>query len=205
MLSGDTNQSRLRSFLAFALCIWSRRIPFSALMLKTTINVSKEHGQVYMVSMIGGIVALALSAWFLVTLTAIYVSYKPSDDNPHCAADGCSGVKFIGLTAFISFTMFWVSEWLKNTIHTTIAGFYGAWFFSPAGQLPKGVMRGSARRALTYSFGSISLGSLIISVLRLLRYLCSVATPQEGGVLGMAFCIVKCVVVPLVSLCLCNL
>lgn len=46
---------------------------------------------------------------------------------------------------------------MKNVIHTTISGVFGAYYFNlknPA----KGATRGAARCALTYSFGSISLG-----------------------------------------------
>lgn len=181
-------------------------------MLKTTINVSKKHGHVYLVSLLGGVIALAFSAWFSVTLTAIYVSYEPSDTNPNCKAGGkgCSKAKVIGLIVFVSFTMFWILEWLKNTIHTTVAGLYGSWYFSPASQFPKGATRSSARRALTYSFGSISLGSLIIAIIQFLRQLCSVARQQaagDGGVLGVAgyvlFCLLGCLISFLVSpLCL---
>lgn len=178
-------------------------------MLRTTIDVSKKHGHVYMVSLIGGIIAIAFSAWFSVTLTAIYVTYEPSQDNPHCqpGGKGCSKAKVIGLIVFVSFTMYWILEWLKNTIHTTVAGLYASWYFSPVGQFPKGATRGSARRALTYSFGSISLGSLVIAIIQFLRQLCSVARQQsmnDGGVLGMAgyvlFCILGCLISLLVSL-----
>ncbi|KAG5944241.1 putative choline transporter, neither null mutation nor overexpression affects choline transport [Claviceps monticola] len=188
---------------AFAFWTWIPRIPFSALMLRTTIDVSKKHGHVYMVSLIGGVIAIAFSAWFSVTLTAIYVSYEPSPDNPHCQSGGkgCSKAKVIGLIVFVSFTMYWILEWLKNTIHTTVAGLYASWYFSPVGQFPKGATRGSARRALTYSFGSISLGSLVIAIIQFLRQLCSVARQQsmdDGGLLGMAgyvlFCILGCLI-----------
>ncbi|KAG5922984.1 putative choline transporter, neither null mutation nor overexpression affects choline transport [Claviceps capensis] len=190
-------------FTAFAFWTWIPRIPFSALMLRTTIDVSKKHGHVYIVSLIGGVIAIAFSAWFSVTLTAIYVSYEPSPDNPHCQPGGksCSKAKVIGLIVFVSFTMYWILEWLKNTIHTTVAGLYASWYFSPVGQFPKGATRGSARRALTYSFGSISLGSLVIAIIQFLRQLCSVARQQsmdDGGLLGMAgyvlFCILGCLI-----------
>ena len=187
-------------FTAFAFYTWIPRIPFSALMLKTTINVSKKFGHVYLVSLIGGIIATALAAWFSVTMSAIYVTYEPSANNPRCGADGsgCSQATVIGLMVFITFAMYWISEWLKNTVHTIIAGVYGSWYFC-VHNFPKGATRGSTRRALTYSFGSISFGSLLIAIVQFLRQLCSVAqsqSRQEGGIGGMvgyiAFCILGC-------------
>ncbi|OAA50378.1 Choline transporter-like protein [Metarhizium rileyi] len=189
-------------FTAFAFYTWIPRIPFSALMLKTSINVSKKYGHVYLVSLIGGLLATAFAAWFSVTLTAVYVTYEPSANNPKCGADGsgCSKATVIGLTVFITFAMYWISEWLKNTIHTIISGVYGTWYFC-VHNFPKGATRGSAKRALTHSFGSISLGSLLVAIIQFLRHMCSVARQQagqEGGVGGMIgyviFCILGCLI-----------
>ncbi|UKZ88685.1 Putative choline transporter, neither null mutation nor overexpression affects choline transport [Trichoderma asperellum] len=190
------------AFLIFAFFTWIGRIPFSALMLKTSIDVSKKYGHVYLVSLIGGFIATALAAWFSVTLVAIYVSYEPSPDNPRCSVSGnnCSHSKVIGLVAYVTFAMFWISEWLKNTIHTIIAGVYGSWYFSPH-NFPKRATRGAAKRALTYSFGSICFGSLIVAFIQFLKQVCSVVRSQaasEGGAAGWIayaiFCILTCVI-----------
>ncbi|OAQ69949.1 protein PNS1 [Pochonia chlamydosporia 170] len=191
-------------FTAFAFYTWIPRIPFSALMLKTSINVSKKYGHVYLVSLIGGLFATAFAAWFSVTLTAVYVTYEPSANNPKCGSDGngCSNATLIGLTVFITFAMYWISEWLKNTIHTTIAGVYGTWYFC-VHNFPKGATRGSAKRALTYSFGSISLGSLLVAIVQFLRQLCSIARQQSmdgGGVAGIIGYVIFCILGCLISL-----
>ncbi|KAJ9206808.1 hypothetical protein DTO021D3_8753 [Paecilomyces variotii] len=173
---------------------WIPRIPFSALMLQTSIDVARSTGHVFFVSLIGSIVAVAFSAWFSVTLVAIYVSFEPSSngDNPACSSGGCSRAKVIGLIVYITFAMYWFSEWLKNTVHTTIAGVYGSWYYysrAPGG-LPRGATRGAFKRATTYSFGSISFGSLIIAFIHMLRQACSVAQQQEaqdGNIVGSIF------------------
>lgn len=188
-------------FLTFAFYTWIPRIPFSALMLKTSIDVSKKHGHVYLVSFIGGLFATALGAWFSVTLVAIYVTYEPSTRSPHCEMDGtgCSRATVIGLIAYATFAMYWMSEFLKNTIHTIISGVYGAWYFSPH-NFPKGATRGAAKRTLTYSFGSVSLGSLLVAIVQFLKQICSIARSQgasEGGIAGLiqtiVFCILGCI------------
>jgi hypothetical protein len=73
---------------------------------------------------------------------------------------------------------------------------YGAWFFAPRNP-PKGATRGAARRALTYSFGSISLGSLLVAIIQFLRQACSVARSSEANSGNMAaacaFCILQCI------------
>ncbi|KAF2091617.1 DUF580-domain-containing protein [Saccharata proteae CBS 121410] len=177
---------------------WIPRIPFSVVMLQTSIDVSKKYGHVYLVSAIGGILATAFGAWYSVTLVAVYVKYEPGS-NPACStgAGGCSSAKVIGLLVFITFAAYWITEWLKNTIHVVISGVYGSWYFC-SHNFPKGATRGALKRALTYSFGSISFGSLIVAIINSLRQLCSVAQSQassEGNIVGsILFCILGCLI-----------
>ncbi|KAK8006821.1 hypothetical protein PG989_000811 [Apiospora arundinis] len=184
------------AFLIFAFITWIPRIPFSALMLKTSVDVSKSYGHVYLVSFLGGLLATALAAWYSVTFVAVYAKYQPGQ-NPACreGVGGCSSGKVTGLIVFITFAMYWISEWLKNTIHTTISGVYGSWYFHPHAP-PKSATRGALKRSLTYSFGSISLGSLVVAIINFLRQVCSMAQRQEaadGNILGsIMFCVLGC-------------
>ncbi|KAL9088174.1 MAG: hypothetical protein Q9165_006301 [Trypethelium subeluteriae] len=184
-------------FFVFAFFSWRRRIPFSVLMLQTAIDVSRTYGHVYLVSLLGGLAAAAFGIWYTITLVAIYVRFEPGA-NPAChtgAAGGCSTATVIGLIVFITFTAYWITEFLKNYIHTIISGVYGSWFFRPTA-LPSGPTRGALRRASTYSFGSISLGSLLVAIINFLRQLCSVAQQSErqsGDIVGaIFFCILGC-------------
>jgi hypothetical protein len=182
-------------FLIIAFISWIPRIPFSALMLRTAVDVAKRYGHVYLVSFVGGLLATAFAAWYAVTLVAITVTYTPDANNPSCKTNGCSQGKVIGLFVFVTFAMYWISEWLKNTIHTTISGVYGSWFFCPR-NFPKDATRGALKRALTYSFGSISFGSLLVAIVQFLRQLCSVAqqqSAQSGNFVGtILFCVLGC-------------
>lgn len=192
-------------FLVFvvlmALCFasWRSRIPFSVLMLQTAMDVARRHGHVYAVSAVGGLLAAALAGWYAVTLVSVYVKYEPSPDNPACrqGVGGCGTGKVVGLIAFITFAAYWISEWLKSTIHTTISGVYGSWYFSSR-NFPRKATRSALRRSLTYSFGSISLGSLAVAVINFLRQLASVAQRQaaaEGGILStVLWCVVGCLI-----------
>jgi len=99
-------------FLLFAIfsiiCFisWIPRIPFSVLMLQTTMDVAKHHGHVFTVSAIGGFVAFAFGAWFSVTLVAIYVQYQPDSRGTCPTSSGCSTAKVIGLIVFVTFAGF---------------------------------------------------------------------------------------------------
>lgn len=186
---------------------WIPRIPFSVVMLQQTMDVAKSFGHVFLVSAIGGIASVAFGAWFSLTLVSIYVKYEPSGGgrNPACTkgsdtsgAGGCSSAKVIGLIVFVTFAGYWITEWMKNTMHSIVAGVYGSWFFCAGkpGGMPSGATRGAARRAFTYSFGSISFGSLVVAIINMIRQAVSIAQQQEaaGGnmVASIAFCVLGC-------------
>ncbi|KAG9244898.1 putative DUF580 domain protein Pns1 [Calycina marina] len=177
---------------------WIPRIPFSVLMLQTVIDVSKNYGHVFVVSMIGGLTATAFGAWFSVTIVAIYAKYNPGSPACNTTSGSCSQAKVIGLIAFVTFAAYWISEVIKNVIHVTISGVYGSWYFcaQKPGGFPRNATRGAFKRAMTYSFGSISFGSLLVAIIQFLRQACSVARQNEaaqGNVLGsIFFCVLGC-------------
>ena len=195
-------------FSIFCFISWIPRIPFSVVMLQQTMDVAKSFGHVFSVSAIGGIIALAFGAWFSVTLVAVHVKYQPDSkgtrsggraSNPACSGS-CSSAKVIGLIVFITFAGYWITEWIKNTMHSTVAGVYGSWFFCSGkpGGMPSGATRGAFRRAMTYSFGSISLGSLVVALINMLRQAVSIAQNQNAAdgnfVASIAFCVLGCLV-----------
>lgn len=177
---------------------WIPRIPFSVLMLQVVIDVSKNYGHVFVVSLLGVLIATVFGAWFSVTLVGVYAAYYPG--GPNCGANGasCGKAKVIGLLVFITFAGYWITEVIKNVIHVTISGVYGSWYFcsQKPGGVPKGATRGAFKRAMTYSFGSISFGSLLVAIIQLLRQACSIAKQNEmaqGNIIGtIAFCILGC-------------
>lgn len=175
------------AILAFAFYTWIPRIPFSVVMLQTAIDVAKDYGHVYLVSFIGGMVATAFAVWFSITLVAVYARFQPGN-NPNCGTNGCSNAKVIGLTVFITFTAYWISEFIKNVIHVTISGVYGSWYFAVR-NFPRNATRGAFKRSMTTSFGSISLGSLIVAIINFLRQLCSMARAQSASEGNIVACV----------------
>ena len=131
-------------FAVFCFISWIPRIPFAVVMLQQAQDVARlKRVHVFTVSLIGGLVATAFAAWFSITLVAIYVAYMPGGSgnaaNPACQGGGCSSGKVIGLIVFVTFAGYWISEFIKNTIHTVVAGVYGSWYFCAGkpGGIPK--------------------------------------------------------------------
>lgn len=186
-------------FYIFCFLTWRSRIPFAVLMLQTVMDVARRFGHVFVVSFIGGIIALSFGAWFAVTFVAVYARYTPSVDNPACRDGGCSRARVIGLLVFVTFSGYWITEFIKNAMHMTVSGVYGSWYFcsrSPAG-MPKRPTLGAFKRTMTYSFGSVSLGSLIVSLIQILKQAASIAQQEnanEGNIVAcVLFCILSCI------------
>ncbi|KAK6461977.1 plasma-membrane choline transporter-domain-containing protein [Scheffersomyces coipomensis] len=168
-------------FLVFTLltawCYWSarRRIPLSATILTIAIDVMKAYPSTLVVSFVGMIISAAFSVLFSVVLVATYVKFEPNNNNEACSAGGgsCFQAKVIGVLVFVMFAGYYISEVFRNIIHVTISGVYGTWYYlanSDQGA-PRLPALGALRRALTYCFGSISFGSLIVALIQLVRSL----------------------------------
>jgi hypothetical protein len=119
-------------FTVICFVSWIPRIPFSVLMFQTVVDVSKRYRSVYIVSAIGGILMALFGAWFAATLMAVYARFEPSNPGGRSGSNGNRGYGAIaGLFVFVTFAGYWISEWLKNTIHVTISGVYGSWYVYP--------------------------------------------------------------------------
>lgn len=90
----------------------------------------------------------------------------------------------------------WTTQVIQNVSLTTIAGIFGSFYFSMPGEKTRHAARSSFRRAMTYSFGSIAEGSLIVALLDLLRAALTLLRQQEqqsGDIIGTAIaCCAEC-------------
>ena len=87
---------------------------------------------------------------------------------------------------------FFTHQVIQNTIHVVIAGVVGTWWFAPddASSCCSAGIFGSIKRALTTSFGSICLGSLLVAIIQALRAL---ADSNNDGEPNMLSCLVSCI------------
>jgi len=77
------------------------------------------------------------------------------------------------MVAYLLFSFYWTTQVIKNTVHVTAAGVFASWYFlSPAG-MPANPTLASFKRAVSTSFGSICLGSLLVALVKTLRAMIS--------------------------------
>ncbi|KAJ7462311.1 plasma-membrane choline transporter-domain-containing protein, partial [Mycena galericulata] len=141
------------------------RIPLASLLLQVVMDVSKHHISVYMVAL------TVYCSWFTFTAIATYTKWTPG--NPSCETSSCSSGKVAGLIFFEVFSFLWTSQVIGNVSLATLAGGpYGCWYyFGPRGEgnMPKHPTLSAFGRASTLSLGSIAFGSLIVTLLELLK------------------------------------
>ncbi|WVW83672.1 protein PNS1 [Kwoniella bestiolae CBS 10118] len=165
---------------------WSmrKRIPLAKLLLQVTIDITKHHPSVYFVVLIGLIVQSALSVWYTFTCIAIYVKWTPGSAT--CTGTSCSSGKVAGLVFYSTFAYLWTSQVVGNVILCTLAGgVFGGWYYYgprvPTGGLPKRATLSAFIRASTLSLGSIAFGSLIVTILELIRLILQAIQQYEAG------------------------
>ena len=166
-------------FLVFtaiiAFCYWSMRvrIPLTVAILTVVIDTMKKYPQTVIISCLNALVSGAFGLMFSMTIVATYMKYDPSAANPGCNTNGgsCSTSKLIGVLVVLFFCGYYISEVIKNVVHVTISGVYGSWYYraNSTQGMPTWPAIGALKRALTYSFGSICFGSLIVSLIETLR------------------------------------
>jgi len=166
------------------------RIPFAAANLETGIAaVTKNLG---LVPLAFGVVTIAtafVALWYN-AFAAFYdtTCFETSDDIEEC------GSPSIGIVIPFILSLYWTLEVAKNLIHVTVGGTVGTFWFTPeeASSVCSPAVTGSFQRATTTSFGSICFGSLLVAIVKTLRYLSEIDDNNDNVVGSMLKCIARC-------------
>jgi hypothetical protein len=98
-----------------------------------------------------------------------------------------------GMMLLYVLSLFWTCEVVKNVVHVTCSGTLAAWYFQvDQGNNPTAK---AFKRAVTTSFGSICFGSLLIAIVRTLKWVVNECRKKEGNavLLCLAACILRCI------------
>ncbi|KAK0547379.1 pH nine-sensitive protein 1 [Tilletia horrida] len=168
-----------------------KRIPLARILLKTILRAANQYKSTYVVSLIGTIVQAFFAVWWTWTLVATYQRFDPNG-NTQANSSRSSGA-VTGLVVFLFFAFYYISEVLKNITLVVTAGIFGVWYY---GSDARHVALSSFKRATTNSLGSICFGSLIVSLLEMLRAffrLLSSTEASEGDMIGSILaCVAGC-------------
>jgi len=161
-----------------------KRIPFSALLLESTVSILTKYPSLFIAAGVHLLPFIAYFMLFSVGMMSVYASQKT--DN----------ALSVVLSLYLLFSLYWTSEVIKNVLHVTVCGVFATYYFlvglgASAG--PKYPVLASTRRALTYSFGSIAFGSLVIALVELLREVLR-SSMEDRSFLGVCVqCMMACI------------
>ena len=185
----------LMCFVAFAFTayyayvVWGR-IPFAAANMRTAVTAVQANFGLTFFAFNSLILGFFWTLWWAVAMSStIYVTNG-------CSAQGCesdpSGLVVFGFLV----SYFWTAQVIKNTVHTTVAGTVGTWWFHPAeaSSCCSKAVCDSFFRTVTYSFGSICLGSLIVAIIQAVKEMAHSAREQgDSALMCCAECILGCI------------
>mmetsp|Transcript_11101 Transcript_11101/g.30666 ORF Transcript_11101/g.30666 Transcript_11101/m.30666 type:complete len:444 (-) Transcript_11101:952-2283(-) len=137
------------------------RIPFAAANLQIATLAVNEYSANMMVAVIGMLLSfLWVLTWFM-AVTEVSHRFE---------LFGEDGRPVFWMLSLLLLSMFWTWQAIAYTLYATIAGVVGDWSTtSSEGQRFFAVMR-SFGKSMTYSFGSICLGALVISSIQSFDY-----------------------------------
>lgn len=154
------------------LYLWRKRIPFSAVLLQTVIDVLRDYPATFGLQAASFLCTFAYLMLFTFTAMGILQAQKQ-----HVLSNEAA----YALTIFNAFSLFWSSQVFGNVVHTTVAGLVATFYFlnSATHRVANPTAR-SFKRAMTYSFGSICFGSLIVALIQTLRYILKSSRTRNG-------------------------
>jgi hypothetical protein len=175
--------------VCYACALWSR-IPFAAANLVTASTAIQANM---------GVTVFAYGAILLNGLWMIFWSvsaYSTLFVLGGCNMDGTCANDIPTIYSFLFLlSLYWTAQVIKNVVHVTVAGTVGTWWWTPqeANSCCSSAVTDSHKRALTYSFGSICLGSLLVAIIQTLKSFAESARQNDDGILKcLADCILGC-------------
>jgi len=194
----------------YAKIIW-RRIPYAAANLKTAVtSIRSQLGVAFLGLASVPVVVVFWILWiftFTMTLSTDFMQSQTTtttvtqSDGTTEEVEVYTGVYYLVVVTFL-LSLFWSLQVMTNIVQTTVAGSVGTWWFVPEEAIGccSPALTSSFERSMTYSFGSICLGSLLVALIQTLKAIAEQTEQQSrqnndgGGALlaCLARCLLSC-------------
>eukprot|EP00545_Synedropsis_sp_CCMP1620_P000608 CAMPEP_0119011304 /NCGR_PEP_ID=MMETSP1176-20130426/5585_1 /TAXON_ID=265551 /ORGANISM="Synedropsis recta cf, Strain CCMP1620" /LENGTH=534 /DNA_ID=CAMNT_0006964105 /DNA_START=28 /DNA_END=1632 /DNA_ORIENTATION=+ len=174
----------------YAYVVWNR-IPFAAANMVTAITAVRANLGVSFFAYLSLFLTFGWTLWWSFAFVATNFVANGCDAEGVCEREPNGGVVFLFLISY-----FWTMQVVKNVTHVTVAGTVGTWWFAPdeASSCCSKAVGQSWIRAMTYSFGSICFGSLIVAIIQAVKEVVHQMRDQNDSMLACcAECILGCI------------
>jgi len=158
---------------------WRSRIPFATAVLETAAGVIQQYPATTSFA-VGACVVNVI--WLIVWIFAF-------------AGMLSQNYTWFG-QVFLVFSLYWTFQVIKNLLHVTVSGTVATWYF--LGENSQNPTVGAFKRAITYSFGSVCLGSLLVALIQTARWM--VRSFQSKNQNNVAAQFISCIVICLLNM-----
>lgn len=174
---------------------------YSAANLETAISAILDNLGLCLVGIASSAISLLWTLMWCVVFNAVLRGDKcmnNDDDSDGDCEDGDFSIFFYFL---LMVSYFWTILVLQYIVQVTVAGVIGTWWTAPAeaDSCCSTAVVDSAYRSMTYSFGSICMGSLLLAVVKALRVVAdqlreNQRSSEDSNALGSCIlCILECI------------
>jgi hypothetical protein len=164
--------------MVWTLCQFARHADFLVAIVNTARSVASKHFGMYFLT--AAVILLQICwqlGWFgLVCLATTQIH----------------GIAFIGFVIYAVLTFYWTEEVISSVAHVAIADSTASWYFGEQSVVQSPTARG-VRRALTTSFGSISLSSLLLAIVRCLEWIFETFSSDRNAVARAIACVIRAI------------
>eukprot|EP01062_Namystynia_karyoxenos_P063604 TRINITY_DN56404_c0_g1_i1.p1 TRINITY_DN56404_c0_g1~~TRINITY_DN56404_c0_g1_i1.p1 ORF type:complete len:560 (+),score=155.06 TRINITY_DN56404_c0_g1_i1:93-1772(+) len=184
----------LAAFSILWLYLVRHRIPFASLLLQAAIGIICQYKAVCVVAIAQLGVLVGYVFIFMVAVKPFLTREQEIKSYNH--VDGVYIAKRtthegnVGVALLLLFFLFWTFQVVAGIVHVTACGVAATWFFFSGTQMPRNPTAKSLKRASTTSLGSICFGSLIVAILKLIKFLVQMMNDDRNGALR---CIILCI------------
>lgn len=178
-------------------CIRSR-IPLAAVMLDTAASITMTYWGTLVATVFTIIVGVALLLLWFLSLYSVLIYLCNTDANFCNAADSGDSTaegEYFGILFAYLFVILWILTVKSAVVHCTAAGAFGVWYFQVEERNPvhPNASCGAFQRATTTSFGSLCYGSLIITVITMMRILAQQMEESDNALVCFIGCCLDCI------------
>ena len=169
---------------AWAAWTWRYRIPFTAILLSTTANITRTHPGPILVACGMVLIQIGWYLFFLASVVALFMQtnattprecIRIAHDQLVCTGGQPYPAVYVACVGIV-FMYFWGYQVFALLVHTVACGTYATFYYQGnTTLLPRYPTLGALKRALTTSFGSVCFGSLILAVVKTVRSLVNTA------------------------------
>jgi len=183
------------------------RIPFAAANLHAGATAIRDNARVVLLAYTWGWIFIG---WLILWTAFLYTTIDDgllnvcddadtdddTDDDTDAVADAddchlemSRNTKIYIVLLVLSF--YWTQQVSSNVLHTTVAGVVGTWYFDPQDTT---LVWASTVRTLTYSFGSVCFGSLLVAIISTFRFILAMRDPNNDSTAGsVLYCVLDCI------------